>query len=306
MNCTVCGAVIPNGQQVCPMCGNMIQYQQPQQGYGQPQGFGQPQQGYGQPQNFGQPQQGYGQPQNCGQPQQGYGQPQQGFGQPQQGYGQPQNFRQPQQGYGQPQQGFGQPQQGYGQPQNFRPQPAYGTSMGGSFKGASAGSPLMTLIQMIGALFILLTPILSWFSVAAKAAGQSEKETANMFKLGGKDYMDKSSFVVFAVIILIVGIVLLLSDIMEFVPSMNSFKQNNSYLIYVEFGLIVLALVFMLVAFFNKDLMEGIKEGKDYIKEAKSYYSGLKGHANHGVGPIFGWIGVGLATVPRILKLVKK
>lgn len=34
MNCTVCGAVIPNGQQVCPMCGNMIQYQQPQQGYG--------------------------------------------------------------------------------------------------------------------------------------------------------------------------------------------------------------------------------------------------------------------------------
>ena len=30
MNCTVCGAVIPNGQQVCPMCGNMIQYQQPQ------------------------------------------------------------------------------------------------------------------------------------------------------------------------------------------------------------------------------------------------------------------------------------
>ena len=52
--------------------------------------------------NFNQPQQGYGQPQM----QQGYGQPQQGYGQPQmqQGYGQPQ------QGYGQPQM-----QQGYGQ-----------------------------------------------------------------------------------------------------------------------------------------------------------------------------------------------
>lgn len=70
--------------------------QQPQQGYGAPQGYQQPQQGYGyQPQ----PQQEYGyQPQ---QPQQGYGyQPQQGYGyqpqQPQQAYGYPQQEYQPQ------------------------------------------------------------------------------------------------------------------------------------------------------------------------------------------------------------------
>ena len=278
MNCTVCGAVIPNGQQVCPMCGNMIQYQQPQQGYGQPQGFQQPQQGYGQPQ---------------------------GFQQPQQGYGQPQNFQQPQQGYGQPQQQFRpQPQQGYGQPQQqFRPQPAYGMNMGSNFRGGSAGGfSLMTLLQMVGGLFILLTPIFSWYSAKAKYGGASNKMTANMFKLGGKDYMDKSSFIIFGIIIIIVGVVLLASDIMDFVPSMNGFKQRNSYLVFVELALIAAVLVFLFVVFFNKELMDGIKEGKEALKSSSS----MKGHCNHGVGPIFGWIGVGLAAVPRVLKLTKK
>ena len=111
------------------------QWQQPQQGFGQPapgQGFQQaPQQGFGQPtpgQGFQQaPQQGFGQPapgQGFQQaPQQGFGQPApgQGFQQPQQGFGQPapgQGFQQaPQQRFGQPdQQQWQQPQQGFGQP----------------------------------------------------------------------------------------------------------------------------------------------------------------------------------------------
>ena len=95
------------------------QWQQPQQGFGQPapgQGFQQaPQQGFGQPapgQGFQQaPQQGFGQPN-----QQQWQQPQQGFGQPAPGQG----FQQaPQQGFQQPQQGFQQapqqPQQGFQQ-----------------------------------------------------------------------------------------------------------------------------------------------------------------------------------------------
>ena len=98
------------------------QWQQPQQGFGQPapgQGFQQaPQQGFGQPapgQGFQQaPQQGFGQPA----PGQGFQQaPQQGFGQPAPGQG----FQQPQQGFGQPAPGQGfqqapqQPQQGFQQ-----------------------------------------------------------------------------------------------------------------------------------------------------------------------------------------------
>ena len=128
------------------------QWQQPQQGFGQPapgQGFQQaPQQGFGQPtpgQGFQQaPQQGFGQPapgQGFQQaPQQGFGQPApgQGFQQPQQGFGQPapgQGFQQaPQQRFGQPdQQPWQQPQQGFGQPapgQGFQqapqqPQPGF-------------------------------------------------------------------------------------------------------------------------------------------------------------------------------------
>ena len=97
------------------------QWQQPQQGFGQPapgQGFQQaPQQGFGQPtpgQGFQQaPQQGFGQPA----PGQGFQQaPQQGFGQPDQ-----QQWQQPQQGFGQPAPGQGfqqapqQPQPGFQQ-----------------------------------------------------------------------------------------------------------------------------------------------------------------------------------------------
>ena len=111
------------------------QWQQPQQGFGQPapgQGFQQaPQQGFGQPapgQGFQQaPQQGFGQPA----PGQGFQQPQQGFGQPAPGQG----FQQaPQQRFGQPdQQQWQQPQQGFGQPapgQGFQqapqqPQPGF-------------------------------------------------------------------------------------------------------------------------------------------------------------------------------------
>ena len=112
------------------------QWQQPQQGFGQPapgQGFQQaPQQGFGQPapgQGFQQaPQQGFGQPgqQQWQQPQQGFGQPApgQGFQQaPQQRFGQPdqQQWQQPQQGFGQPAPGQGfqqapqQPQPGFQQ-----------------------------------------------------------------------------------------------------------------------------------------------------------------------------------------------
>lgn len=80
MNCTACGAMIPDGSAMCPNCGaNLIQYQQPmgqqpmggyqQTGYGQPMGE-QPMGGYQQT--------GYGQP--GGYQQTGFGQPMGGFG----------------------------------------------------------------------------------------------------------------------------------------------------------------------------------------------------------------------------------
>ena len=91
MFCSNCGNNVPEGANVCPMCGKPV-VQQPQQPYGQPNMYnGQSQQPYGQPNMYnGQPQQPYGQPNMYnGQPQQPYGQPNMYNGQPQQPYGQP-------------------------------------------------------------------------------------------------------------------------------------------------------------------------------------------------------------------------
>ena len=80
MNCTVCGAMIPDGSTVCPACGaNLAQPQQPTTGYQQPMG-GYPQTGYGQQPMTGYQQTGYGQQPMTGYQQTGYGQPMGGFG----------------------------------------------------------------------------------------------------------------------------------------------------------------------------------------------------------------------------------
>ena len=80
MNCTVCGAMIPDGSTVCPVCGaNLAQPQQPTTGYQQPMG-GYPQTGYGQQPMTGYQQTGYGQQPMTGYQQTGYGQPMGGFG----------------------------------------------------------------------------------------------------------------------------------------------------------------------------------------------------------------------------------
>lgn len=87
MNCPICNAIIPEGQNKCSVCGFVaggqpidqqadasFQQQNPyvnnndSQNYQQPQAYySQPQQPYQQPQNFNQPPQGY-----YGQPPQGY------------------------------------------------------------------------------------------------------------------------------------------------------------------------------------------------------------------------------------------
>ena len=124
MNCSVCGAMIPDGQAVCPNCGTAVQPM-----YGQPQ---QPQQPmYGQPQ---QPM--YGQPQQPQQPM--YGQPQQPM------YGQPQ---QPM--YGQPQQPMYQ-QPMYGQPQQ--------TGGIGAYFSNLPKDP-MNILRIVGAVFLLIAPL---------------------------------------------------------------------------------------------------------------------------------------------------
>ena len=305
MNCSVCGTLVPDGSAVCPNCGaNLIQYQQPvnpqgvQQPYGQPQqgGFA-PQQPYGQPQQGGfAPQQPYGQPQQGGfAPQQPYGQPQQGGFAPQQPYGQPQ------QGGFAPQQPYGQPQ-GYGQPMGGFRQPAYGMASGAGRFGASpvgGGFTVAKILQLVGAALLFLSPFFHW--LAGKIDG--DKEGVNLFKLASEDDgIDKGVFVFFAIVILLCGIFLLFLEVTDFIPSMYSVKQKIVNIPFIELGVLAIALLFILLAFFNGDLMDVIKSGKKIIK---NWYDG-KGYMNHGFGPILAYLGVICAAVPRVFRLIGK
>ncbi|MBQ9277817.1 MAG: hypothetical protein IJ224_04195 [Lachnospiraceae bacterium] len=313
MNCTVCGAVVPDGSSVCPMCGaNLIQYQQPNPGFNQQPMGQQPNPGFNQ-----QPMGGYQQP-NQGfnqQPMGGYQQPNPGFNQqPVGGYQQPNpGFNQQpmggyqQTGYGQPMGGY--QQTGYGQPMGGYGQPAFGMAMGGGKYGASpigGGFTIAKILQLVGAILIFLAPLFNWMSMKVKYDGAKEKEAANMFKLAGDKYLDKGVFVFFAIMILLAGIFLICLEVMDFVPSMQSLKQKIVNIPFIELIVIAVALLFFLLAFFNGDLMDGIKSGRDYLKLAKEWTDGVKGHVNHGLGPILAWVGVVCAALPRVLRLIGK
>ena len=131
-------------------------YEQPQQGYGQPQPSyeQQPQQGYGQPQGYEQ-QSGYGQPQQpgyeqpaypgspaypaYGDPNTGYADPNTGYADPVSGYPGGQSYAQPTSGYGAP--GYQQPQPTQAYYQQPQQQPQAQPGFGGPGYPGSPGYP---------------------------------------------------------------------------------------------------------------------------------------------------------------------
>ncbi len=321
MNCSVCGAAIPDGQNVCPACGNPVATQgpvqpvspmgqQPMGGYQQPMN-GQPMGGYQQPMN-GQPMGGYQQPMN-GQPMGGYqqpmnGQPMGGYQQPMGGYQQPMN--------GQPMGGYQQPMGGYQQPMNGQPMGGYQQPNQGfngsafNFNGFSdsikgqAGS--MKLLALIGGAFITISPFFNWLSVKMKYDGDKEKETCNLFKLAGEKGMDNAIFAVAAIFIIICGVALIAEALKDNIPAVQSLLYKNNYMQYIGIGLVAIVLIFWLIAFFNGDLKDGIEMSKDMIKWAKKYSDDVSGHANHGFGPILCMLGIIASAFPRVMALLKK
>ncbi len=274
MNCSLCGAVIPDGQSVCPNCGNQIQ---PMGGYQQPV---QPMGGYQQPV---QPMGGYQQPV---QPMGGYQQPVQPMGgyqqqaQPMGGY---QQQAQPMGGYQQPMGGYQQPMGGYQQPMG-----GYQQSMGGGFNGYLNGllADGMRIIGLIGAILLFITPLLPW----AKMKLWGEKETQNMFGIGS----DFGIFTFFGIMFMLISVILILFDIAEMIPALSNIKMKLSpYLVYIECGLIVLALLFIILGLANGD-----------VNEVLEYVEDWGGKASHGSGPVFGFIAVILAAVPRVLNIL--
>ncbi len=277
MNCSVCGTMIPVGQNICPNCGNPVQqaggYQQPVQPMG----------GYQQPV---QPMGGYQQPQQMG----GYQQPQQQMG----GYQQPQ---QPMGGYQQPMGGYQQPMGGYQQPMGGYQQP-----MGGGFNAflATLKTDVMMIIRLVGALFLFIAPFFSWFALKIKYDGDSEKETANMFKLAGDG--DIGVYAFFAIMLFVLAIVLVVWEIADYIPALANIKYKMQMVPYVDLIIVAVALLFVILAATN-GMKGNLKDFKESLKLYKDWYD-AKGYCNHGVGPIIGFIGVACAAVPRILAML--
>ena len=295
MNCSVCGTMIPVGQNTCPNCGNPVQqaggYQQPVQPMG---GYQQPQQQMG---GYQQPQQqmgGYQQPQ---QQMGGYQQPQQQMG----GYQQPQQqmggYQQPMGGYQQPMGGYQQPMGGYQQPMGGYRQP-----MGGGFNAflATLKTDIMMIIRLVGALFLFIAPFFSWFALKVKYDGDSEKETANMFKLAGDG--DIGVYAFFAIMLFVLAIVLMVWEIADYIPALANIKYKMQMVPYVDLIIVAVALLFVILAATN-GMKGNMKDFKDSLDLYKDWYD-AKGYCNHGVGPIIGFIGVACAAVPRILAML--
>ncbi len=283
MNCPICGAAVPDGAAVCPTCGAQISAQ----GYQVP------------PQQFAQTandQQQYSpvQPGYVQQPQAGYGTPQPGY------------VQQPQAGYGTPQPGYGQqPQAGYG-----APQPGYGAPMGMGIGASMAASMTFSkLLQLIGAFLIMLSPFFRWLSIKVSAFGVSENEGLNLFKMASKDDgLGKSVFFVYALFILLCGIALLLIEFADYLPQVQNMKYKMQSLpkvgAYIELVLAGAVLLFMLLAVFNGEVVDGLKEAREMLKQAKSL--GASGHANRGIGPWICFIGIICSAVSRVMKLMNK
>jgi hypothetical protein len=266
MNCNVCGTQIPDGAANCPNCGQAVV----NMGFSQPQGqTANPQmqaqsvnpQMQGQPVN---PQGGYQQP--YGQPQGVYQQP---YGQSQGGYQQP--YGQPQGGYQQP---YGQPQGVYQQPYR-QPQGAY-QQMGNNFNVSGlanlASNGYMKLVSIISALLIYHGPILSWL-----ASGHGKNRYAmNLFELGKKGYLDSAALILFGIIFLIVGAVIVLMELADYIPALGKIKSAIPSCELVQTALVAVALIVWFLAFFNGDLLDATDMSS----------------VNHGVGPIFTMIGI--------------
>ena len=297
MNCTICGAIVPDGQTNCPMCGAPIQADKPADNV-QPQQSVNAQMGYQQP--IGQP----------AQPQMGYQQPMGQPAQPQMGYQQPMGQpAQPQMGYQQPMGQPAQPQMGYQQSmgQPVQPQMGYQQPMGGYYQPQSGGmnafinnlkGDYMMIARLAGAFLLLIAPLFHWFSFKLKYDGSTEKHTANMFKLAGDGGIGVYGF--FAAMFILLGLVLIAWEIADYIPALANIKEKMKVVPYVDLIIIAVALLFVILAATN-GMKGNMKDAKDSIKLIKEWGDGVKGHCNHGVGPIIGFIAVIAAAAPRVL-----
>ena len=179
--------------------------------------------------------------------------------------------------------------------------------MGGYYQPQSGGmnafinnlkGDYMMIARLAGAFLLLIAPLFHWFSFKLKYDGSTEKHTANMFRLAGEGDIGIYGF--FAAMMILLGLILIAWEVADYIPVLANIKSKMQIVPYVDFIIIALALLFVILAATNG--MDGsMKDLKESVKWAKKYEDSVRGHCNHGVGPIIGFIAVIAAAAPRVL-----
>lgn len=196
---------------------------------------------------------------------------------------------------------MGQPMQpNMGQPM----QPAQPAMNQGGFKNIASGanmnglmgalkSDVMKLVGLVGALLLFLSPFLSWCTIKVSFFGMSESDSASLFGLAGGD-TKIGICVLWGLIILVAAVVLIIMDIADYVPAVQTVKSKIENIPFLELIVLGVALIAVIIALLNGDV-------KDLISAAD-----MMGKGSHGIGPVFAFLGIIAAAVPRVLKIVKK
>ena len=240
---------------------------------------------------------------NCGAMVQQSAQPMGGYQQPVQPMGGYQQPVQPMGGYQQPvqpmggyQQPMGQPQQmGYQQPMGGYQQPMQQAApMGGINTNAMVGAlkgDIMKLVGLIGAFLIAINPFITWCKYEIEFWGVKEKDSANMFGLAGGDTGEKI-FIFLGILLVLSGLAIMMWDLADYVPQFASFKAKVAAIPYFDLILVAVALIAIIIGLCNGEVNELIETADEF------------GKGSHGVGPVFGIIGVLAAAAPRVCAML--
>lgn len=151
-----------------------------------------------------------------------------------------------------------------------------------------ADEGIMKIVELVGALLIMLSPFTSWCTCKF----DDEKESLNMFGIAkGEDGIKIFAFV--AVMMILIGAFLILWGVCEkLFPSFVQIKSKLAAIPFFEFILIGVVFIFFIIAMSNDDV-NTIIDFADKI-----------GKGSHGFGPVLCVFGMLASVAPRVMKIL--
>jgi hypothetical protein len=142
----------------------------------------------------------------------------------------------------------------------------------------------MKLVSILGALLIYHAPLLSWL-----ASGHGKNRYSfNLIEMGRRSYIDNAALTFFGIAFMVIGAVLVLMELADYIPALNKIKSAIPSTEIVQTVLVAVALLFWFLAFFNGDLLDATDTDS----------------VTHGVGPIFALIGIVANAFVRVCNII--